>query len=202
MDLESAIDSVQEIRHQLSRSVTFTGYRPVFLGSVALLALLLAALQLLLGDVQSLRIAYYEWMGLASLIVILTVGFVLVPSMRSPYAAIRSVARGVAGQFAPFVVAGVAGTVIAYRLAPLLVHYLPAFWCTFFGLSIFSMRPYLPRTVSMSGVWYLALAAILAVWPPATVPGLAAGMGGAFAAGHGITALVMRTALGAPRGGD
>lgn len=195
MDLESAIESLQEIRHQLSRTTTFTGYRPLFLCSVALLALVLAAVQLLLGTRQPVSAAYYEWMALASLIVILTVGFVFVPSMRSRYAVVRSVARGVARQFAPFVAAGIAGTIIAYRTSPELVQYLPAFWCAFFGLSIFAMQPYLPRTVSMSGGWYLIIATALAVWPPASVVSLAAGMGLAFAAGHGITALVMRAAL-------
>ncbi|WP_455383098.1 hypothetical protein [Salinispira pacifica] len=195
MDLESAVENLQEIRHQLSRSATFTGYRPLFLGSVAVLALLLAAVQAALGPRQSMPTAYGEWMVLASLIVVLTVVFVFVPSMRSPYAVVRSVARGVARQFVPFVLVGVAGTLIAYRLAPAIIPYLPAFWCTFFGLSIFAMQPYLPRLVSMSGAWYLAVAAALSVWPPETVTALAVGMGLAFAVGHGITAATMHAAL-------
>lgn len=195
MDLETAIDSLQEIRHQLSRTVTFTGYRPLFLLSVALLALLLAAAQAVIGIRQTVETAYIEWMALASIIVVLTVVFVFVPSMRSRYSVVRSVARGVARQFAPFVVVGAAGTIVAYQVAPALIPYLPAFWCVFFGLSIFSMQPYLPRSVSMSGAWYLAVSTALAVWPPDTVAGLATGMGLGFAVGHGITAAIMHNAL-------
>jgi len=195
MDLETAIDSLQEIRHQLSRTTTFTGYRPLFLGSVALLALVLAVTQALIGGRQTMEAAYIEWMGLASLIVILTVAFVFIPSMRSRYSVVRSVARGVARQFAPYVVVGTAGTVVAYQVAPVLIPYLPAFWCVFFGLSILSMQPYLPRLVSMSGAWYVAVSLALAVWPPSTVSGLAASMGLAFAVGHGITAAIMQSAL-------
>ena len=195
MDLDSAIDNLHEIRHQLSRSATFTGYRPLFLGSVALIASILAAFQILIGGRESVADASIEWMGLAVLIVILTVALVFVPSLRSRYAVVRSVARGVARQFAPFVVIGVATTLVAYQAAPLLVPYLPASWCAFFGLSIFAMHPYLPRHVSTSGAWYLAASMALGLWPPASVTALAIGMGLAFAVGHAMTGIVMSAAL-------
>lgn len=162
---------------------------------MALLALVLAVAQALIGIRQTVEAACIEWMGVASLIVILTIVFVFVPSMRSRYSVVRSVARGVALQFAPFVVVGAAGTVVAYQVARALIPYLPAFWCVFFGLSIFAMQPYLPRLVSLSGAWYVAVSLALAVWPPDTVTGLATGMGLAFGVGHGITAAVMHNAL-------
>ncbi|HUX12345.1 MAG TPA: hypothetical protein VMW87_04915 [Spirochaetia bacterium] len=195
MDLESAVENLQEIRHQLSRTSTFTGYRPLFLGSIAILAFVIALAQGVLGAARTMEAAYAEWMGIALLIVVLTVIFVFVPSLRSRYVVIRSLAFGVARQFTPFVVAGTAGTLIAYQLAPVLVTFLPATWCALFGLSIFSMQPYLPRAVAMSGIWYLGISLALAVWPPATVTGLAAGMGLAFAGGHAITAIIMRATL-------
>jgi hypothetical protein len=195
MDLESAFESVQEIRHQLSRSVIFTGYRPVFLASVAALAAVLAVAQGLLGVAPTLEAASTQWMALASIIVILTVVFVFVPSLRSRFSVIRSVARGVARQFAPFVVVAVVGTAIAYQVAPQLTPYLPAGWCAAFGLSIFAMQPYLPRLVSMSGGWYLLVSIGLGIWPPHSVAMLALGMGLAFAIGHLATAAIMRVAL-------
>jgi len=195
MDLESALESLQEIRHQLTRSVTFTGYRPGFLAGVAGLAAILAIVQLVAHATVSIAAAYWQWMVLASLIVLLTVALVFVPSLRSRFAVIRSLARGVALQFAPFAVVGAVGTVITYRLAPHLVPYLPAGWCAAFGLSIFAMQPYLPRLVSLSGAWYLLVSTALAIWPPHRVTALALGMGLAFAVGHLITAAIMRFAL-------
>src|SRR5262249_11788016 len=93
--------------------------------------------------------------------------------------------------FLPCIAAGVVVTVAFVRAGPGLTAFLPGLWAVLFGLGNLAIGPYLPRRVTVIGLYYLAAGAFLlgrAVAEP-TDSGWA--VGGVFGAGHLAVALAL-----------
>jgi hypothetical protein len=73
----------------------------------------------------------------------------------------RRRARIVAGQFLPFIAAGILTPIAFLPYLRECVGLLPGLWAIFYGLGLFAARPYLPRATGWVGLYYLVAGVLL-----------------------------------------
>jgi hypothetical protein len=84
---------------------------------------------------------------------------------------LRRRTRIVAGQFAPCVMVGVFVPLALLPFATQCIGMLPGLWSVFYGLGIFSTRPYLPRATGWIGLYYLVVGVLLVnLLSPVSIP--------------------------------
>jgi hypothetical protein len=191
MEVRDALDQLDRIHDQLTRTEVYRGFRVpavALVGCVGLLAAVGQAWAVPTGDAVAF-VWYWSAIGAAGVFV----GF---------GAAIRSYffreddferrrTRRVMGQFLPCVLAGGLLTVALARTDSF-IPLLPGMWAVVFGLGVVAVRPHLPRAVGFVGVAYVLVGGILLAWLPSEPSGWT--VGGVFGIGHLITALILRQA--------
>jgi hypothetical protein len=191
MDAIRALDQIEEIHRQIAKGEVYRGYRSVPVALSGLIGLAAAWLQPKgLGASDPVGFALY-WSAIAA-------GAAFVGSSEIIYnyaihedATGRRQTRKVVGQFLPSVVGGAAMTLCFVHLSAALVPLLPGLWAICFGIGIFASRPYLPRASGWIALFYYA-AGFALLWI-ARGPELLTGwwVGGTFAAGQLLAALVL-----------
>ena len=188
MEVRDALDQLDRIHEQLTKSEVYRGFRVpavALVGCVGLLAAVGQAWVVPPGDPPAF-VWYWSAIGAAGALL----GF---------GAAVRSYffreddferrrTRRVMGQFLPCVLAGALLTVALARTGAF-VALLPGMWAVVFGLGVVAVRPHLPRAVGLIGVAYVLTGGLLLAWLPADPPGWC--VGGVFGIGHLATALAL-----------
>jgi hypothetical protein len=84
---------------------------------------------------------------------------------------LRRRTRIVAGQFIPCVLVGILVPLAVLPFAAQCVGVLPGLWSVFYGLGLFSTRPYLPRATGWVGLYYLTIGVLLVnLLSPTAIP--------------------------------
>jgi hypothetical protein len=193
MEVRDALDQLDRIHDQLTRTEVYRGFRVPAVALVGCVGLLSAAAQNWIvypGD-SAAFVWYWSAVGAAGVLV----GF---------GAAVRSYlfreddferrrTRRVMGQFLPCVLAGGMLTV-ALAHADASVPLLPGVWAIVFGLGVVAVRPHLPPAVGLVGCGYVLCGGLLLAWRPDEPSGWS--VGGVFGIGHLLTAIVLRHAAG------
>jgi len=157
LELQKALAEINEIRGAIARVNDFRGYGPLSVAVSGLLALGVALAQanwptFLAPDPTTY---FFVWIGAAAVAAMMT-SLETFNRTRRVHAdlAVPMLQRALE-QFAPALFAGVllAGA-LAY-FAPQALWLLPGLWQILFSLGVFASCPFLPRQMSIVGLWYL-----------------------------------------------
>jgi hypothetical protein len=188
-DVGRAIEQIAEIHEHLAKGEIYRGWRSVPVASSGVVGLAAAAWQsasLPAGSPWSFTV---YWLAVGSLALLVGCSEITWHFVARANATERRRSLQVIGQFLPALVAGALVTGALVRLSPDLAKLLPGLWALFFGVGIFSARPYMPRASGWVALYYWTAGLLLlwfsggmAVWSPWAVGGTF-GAGQLFAAG-------------------
>ncbi len=196
MDLDHALDRIEEIHAHVARGEVFRGYRPVPVALAGALGLLAAVLQPRLvpaGDDGTRFLAF--WLGVAALNAALNAAVIASGWARARDPFLRRHTRQVVGQFVPCLVAGAAVSLALPSVDPGLARLLPGLWALLFGLGVFASRPYLARATGWVALWFVVAGTALLAFPPQGWTRLGLAHGGVFGLGLLAAALVLHLDL-------
>jgi hypothetical protein len=167
MNVQRAINQIDEIHSQLARTVHYRSYRATTVAASGFAAILGATFQgrFLAGRAEMAFVAYWIIIALVSLSAVGST--VLFNYCFREAAQERRRTESAVGGFLPSLAAGAAVTP-PLLLAGDAVRFLPGLWAVLFSLGMFASRPYLPRIIGWVGLYYLCCGTLL----------LAAGLGG------------------------
>jgi len=169
--LNEALSSLSEIHSHLAKGEVYQAItaKPVALSGCA--GCVTAALQtrFVVGSDAGAFIWY--WLGAALICGFLGSSGGLYAYWFENEPLLRRRTRIVAGQFIPCVMAGVLVPLALLPFAVQCVGMMPGLWSVFYGLALFSTRPYLPRATGWVGLYYLVVGVLLVnLLSPAAIP--------------------------------
>jgi hypothetical protein len=186
MHVREAIERLDHIHDQLTRSEVYRGFRVPTVAAVGVLGLAAAALQpfvLVVGFV-------WYWTAIAGACALLGTAAALHAYACREDDFDRRRTRRVMAQFLPCLLAG--GTVtVGIARVPELVSFLPGLWAVLFGLGVIAARPHLPEAIGLVGLGYVVAGAALLLRTNPTAEPSPWAVGGVFGVGHLATALVL-----------
>ena len=190
MHVRDALDRLDQIHDQLTRSEVYRGFRVPAVAATGLLAFIAAAGQSLIpGTAEGVGFVWF-WVAVAGLGGLLGTGAAVHSYATREDAFDRRRTRRVVAQFAPCLLVGGVVTVGVARF-PEFVAFLPGLWAAVFGLGIIAARPHLPTGIGAVGLGYIVAGAVLFL---RAVPGgepSGWSVGGVFGVGHWLTAFVL-----------
>ena len=156
-DLHKALGDISSIRRQMAHSTEFRGYGPATLAATGLLAIVTAVAQgLWVADPGGRVLTYLAlWTTTASLSAALIVTQMVTRSQRVHSGMADAMIRMAVEQFLPAAGAGALLTLVLLRNVPSALWMLPGLWQIIYSLGVFSSCRFLPRPMSIAGVWYL-----------------------------------------------
>ena len=190
-DVSRALEQIAQIHEQLAKGEIYRGWRSLPVACSGLVGLAAAAWQS--AAAQPLEPSSFTMYWIAVGAVALLVGCCEIAwhYVVRANATERRRSRQVIGQFLPALVAGALVTGVFVRIGPALAALLPGLWALFFGVGIFSARPYVPRASGWVALFYWT-AGLLLLW---LSPGLARlspwAVGGTFGVGQLFAAAVL-----------
>jgi hypothetical protein len=197
MHVREALERLDQIHDQLTKSEVYRGFRVPTVAAVGFLGLGAAALQ---PVVPAIDFVWY-WMAVAGACAALGMAAALHSYANREDEFERRRTRRVMAQFLPCLVAGAAITAGLARASDL-TAFLPGLWAVLFGLGVVAARPHLPPATGMVGLGYIVAGAMLVLRATAgTEPGPWM-VGGVFGVGHLATALVLWQGTGRDAEGD
>ena len=191
MDVSRALDQIAEIHEQIAKGEVYRGYRSLPIAASGVMGLAAAYLQPPTLTAQDPLAFVDYWIMVAAAAGFVGVSEILYNYLVHDDAAARRRTRMVIGQFLPAVVAGAGIAMCFAHLRSDLVVLLPGLWAVCFGIGTFASRPYLPRASGWVALYYYA-AGFGLLWL-ARGPGPLSGwwIGGTFAVGQILAALVL-----------
>lgn len=190
MHVRNALDQLEQIHEQLTRSEVYRGFRVPAVLLVGLLAFIAAALQEFVPNTETATGFVYYWVAVAGFgWLVGTASAVHLYNTREDAFARRRTRR-VLAQFGPCILAGAIATVAATRV-PEFVAFLPGLWGMIFGIGMIAACPYLPTGIGQIGLGYITVGAafLLETTPGSDPSGWAVGF--EFGVGHLLTAFVL-----------
>jgi hypothetical protein len=156
-DLHKALGDISSIRRQMAHSTEFRGYGPATLTATGLFAIVTAGAQAVwVADPASHVLTYLAmWTTTASLSAALIVTQMVTRSQRIHSGMADAMIRMAVEQFLPAAGAGAVLTLVLLRNVPSALWMLPGLWQIIYSLGVFSSCRFLPRPMSIAGVWYL-----------------------------------------------
>jgi hypothetical protein len=157
-DFERAAAEIGAIRSQLARSERFRGLGPNAFAATGVLAFLagLGQAQWLAAPAAHLPTFLGLWIAVAA-VSAGVIGYEMIARSRRMHSHLAD--EMIAAAVAQFLPAGAAGgllTLILLYSAPQSLWMLPGLWQIVFGLGVFASCRFLPRSMALVGVWYLA----------------------------------------------
>jgi hypothetical protein len=197
MHVREALERLDQIHDQLTRSEVYRGFRVPAVLAVGVVGVGAAAFQ---PFVPLIDFVSY-WVAVAGVCAILGTAAALHSYTHREDEFDRRRTRRVMAQFLPCIVAGGAVTVGLARV-PELVAFLPGLWAVLFGLGVVAARPHLPPAIGLVGLGYVVAGAALVLRAPAGMDPSPWSVGGVFGAGHLATALVLWRGTGLAAEGE
>lgn len=185
MEVRRALQQISEIQSVLSRAQTYRGYRPMTIGSTAVLAFVATIAQKLWPARDPVAL----WVSIALVSLAIVSGEMLYDYTFRLEASQKRLAFKVIEQFLPGLAMGAGITVVWCWAYPQLLPMLPGLWAACYSLSLFSARPHLVRGVGWVALFY-AVAALMLLTPTGAMLGNW-GMGFTFSFGQAFLALVL-----------
>jgi len=194
MDLEQALSQIADIRHQMTRTRIFRGFRATTTLGTGIVAILAAFWQAWeIPDPASHPLRFVElWTGLAVACMAL-VGIELFLRHRDSDSSLqRDLTLPTVGQFLPAIVAGALVTAVLCLFAPANLWLLPGLWQMFYGLAIIASRRLLPGWCGAVGAFYILGGVVDLATAASGSPFSPWSMGIPFGVGQASAALVLR----------
>lgn len=161
MELKKAIQHLEEIHAQVSRTEFYRGISAITVALTGICGLLAAALQHVLIDSSNEVIFVLYWASVAAVNVV-GMGAVLYwrhINHSDFYERLKT--QKLLLQFVPALIGGALLTFIALESSGDLINYLPGLWCLLFSLGIFACQPFYPARLFWAGLYYLSVATML-----------------------------------------
>ena len=191
MDATRALDEIAEIHRQIAKGEIYRGYRSLPVAASGVIGLAAAWLQpASLGSADPIGFVIY-WLAIAAAAGFVGSGEILYNYVVHEDASGRRQTRQVIGQFLPSLVGGAAITACLMHLSAALVPLLPGLWAFCFGIGIFASRPYLPRASGWIASFYYVAGFALLWMARGPEPLTGWWVGGTFACGQLLAALVL-----------
>lgn len=182
MRLNDALSQIADIRQQIARSQSFSGYRSLTTAITGVLAIVAAVVQrhCVWDEIHHMNRYLTIWL-ITALTSMLIVGLELaVRGWRSDQPLQREMSAHAIEQMMPSLVAGALVTVVITQFAGGVAWVLPGLWAIFFGLGVFASRRLLPKATFLVGGFYLLAGlmmlsmqyAALAAWTMGTTFGV------------------------------
>ncbi len=189
----TAHSQLEVIYRQLGRSSGFRGFTPGFVVAVAIAAAGATGLIAILAPGRSLEFAVIAWSLVGTAIALVVTIAVLVPAARSASGIQREAAYATAIQMTFPLVVGVGATVAILVRHPDAIGHLPAIWLALFGLGVAGLAGLIRERVEYAAIFYLAAAAAAYAMRPDSASGFNLTVGAPFAAGHLLTAWILKS---------
>ena len=191
MEIDKALEKIDQIYGHLAKGEVYRGYRPLpvaLTGAVAIIGSLAQAW--FLPDLTPIGFVVF-WVAIAVASVGLVTAALLKRHVATPSVVHRRATWRVVCQLLPALTAGAAVTLLFGRFYVALIPLLPGFWALLFSLGIFASRPYLPRATGWVGLFYFVAGVVLLAVAEtgATLSPLA--MGATFGPGQLVSGLVL-----------
>jgi hypothetical protein len=156
-DLHKALGDISSIRRQMAHSTEFRGYGPATLAATGLLAIVTAGAQAMwITDPASRVLTYLAmWTTTAVLSAALIVTQMVTRSQRIHSGMADAMIRMAVEQFLPAAGAGALLTLVLLRDVPSALWMMPGLWQIIYSLGVFSSCRFLPRRMSIAGIWFL-----------------------------------------------
>jgi hypothetical protein len=188
MEVRDALDQLDRIHDQLTKTEVYRGFRVPAVALVGCVGLLAATAQQWVVSHNDPAAFVWYWSAIGAAGVMLGFGAAVRSYLFREDDYERRRTRRVMGQFLPCVLAGGLLTVALAR-TDAFIPLLPGVWAVVFGLGVVAVRPHLPRVVGIIGVCYVLAGGLLLAWKPPEPSGWC--VGGVFGIGHLITAAVL-----------
>lgn len=159
MEINEALEQLEEIHHHVSRLGFYRGYRSIFVAFTGFSGLLAAYLQPKFVT-SPLSFVYY-WVVVAILNFLVSGGSVLHRFWFHESRMERQKTGQAIGQFWPSLAAGTFFTIAVCRFNESFIAFLPPLWLFLFGLAIYSSRPYLPAPIQWAAAYFFAAGLVL-----------------------------------------
>ena len=200
MDIDDAVEQISEIHKHLAKSEIFYGYKPKAVMSVGIIAFMLAVFQSWVVIPLNDSIFLIQWLIAAAVIIIFMAGNIIYNYLKhGSNFEIHQMSK-VLIQFVPSLVGGSIITAVFFSIESSAMVFLPGIWAVFFGLGIFSMRPYLPGMIGLLTLYYFISGAALLCLVRYNLSFSPWGLGLTFGFGHLFAALILQ--LDIKRGND
>lgn len=160
MDVSQALEQLDEIRHHITRSEVYRGYRSRTVAVTGASGLIAAAALSYLWPNANEQSRIGCWVAVAAFNLALVAWEVLGDYGNHKTDHQRRVTQKTVGQFLPAICFGALLTAAAMDIEgcrPLL----PGIWTGLYAMGVFSSRPYMPRGIGWVGAFYLASSAVL-----------------------------------------
>jgi hypothetical protein len=190
MHVHDALERLDQIHDQLTRSEVYRGFRVQAVAATGLVAVVAALVQPMIpGAAEGLGFAWF-WLAVAGAGGFLGTAAAVHDYLTREDTFARRRTRRVMAQFAPCLLAGGAITLGVMRL-PELVAFLPGLWAIVFGLGIIAARPHLPHGIGFVGLGYILAGSALFFRAQPGAESSEWSVGGVFGVGHLATAFVL-----------
>lgn len=191
VDFPRALTQIAEIHQQIAKGEIYRGYRSVPIAASGIVGAIAAALQPRALDVMD-PVAFVEyWTVVAVFAGLVGISEIAYNYIVHEQASGRRRTRLVLGQFLPGVLGAAVLTGSFVHVSPRLVALLPGVWAICFGIGTFSSRPYLPRASGFVALFYFAAGSALLWTADLAVPASGWRVGGTFAIGQLLAAVVL-----------
>ncbi|MCE9561401.1 MAG: hypothetical protein K8U57_05045 [Planctomycetes bacterium] len=190
MHVHDALDRLDLIHNQLTRSEVYRGFREPAVAAVGLLAFAAATVQPLIpGATEGIGFVWF-WVAIAGVGGLLGTSAAIHAYATREDDFARRRTRRVMTQFAPCLLVG--GTItIGFARVPELAAFLPGVWAAVLGLGLVAASPHLPTGIGLVALGYVAAGAfqLLRCTPGDNPDGWA--VGSIFGVGHLLSAWVL-----------
>lgn len=166
MEIDKALEHLEEIHNQVHRSEFYRGYRSVLVASAGLVALVAAFFQsrFVLAS-QPLTFVTF-WVTVAAANFFLPAGQILFHYFAHQKGLERRKTRLAVSQFLPCLLAGAFLTFAVCKTDTAFIIFLPGLWSILFGMGVYASKPYLPGAIHwMAGFFFLGGLVLLALVP-------------------------------------
>ena len=190
-DVGRALEQIADIHQHLAKGEIYRGWRSLPVASSGLVGVVAAAWQSAsVRPVDPWNFTVF-WLAVGTLSLLVGCSEIGWHYVARATATERRRSRQVIGQFLPALVAGAFVTAALVRVSPGLAVLLPGFWSLFFGVGIFSARPYVPRASGFVALYYWT-AGLLLLWMSQETNLLSPwAVGGTFGVGQLLAAAVL-----------
>ena len=156
-DLDKALAEINAIKTQMARDTEFRGYGPATFAATSGLAVVAAIGQAAaLKDPARDMPAYLTlWVLIAAASIVLIGLEMVTRSWRLHSRLAPEMIHAAVEHFLPSATAGALLTLVLIRIAPERLWMAPGLWQVLFGLGVFASCRFLPRPMSLVGVWYV-----------------------------------------------